>query len=236
MRTVTNTKLIQRNSKIGQYTTLGSLGLMVVAMIISYRMQNEPAYWLGALLVGFFLFQIGTYFTNRWGRNPRPNEVIDKSLKGLGRDFIAYHYVTPVSHLLVNPAGVWAILPYYLNGVVSYDKKRWRLKGGGVIQGYLRLFGQDTIGRPDLEAEAAIDSAQRYFKKVLPEGTEIPTIQTLLLFANPKVELNVEGAPMPALKAKDLKDFMRGKGKEKQLGESLLNRIQQALPQTTDEE
>jgi len=29
---------------------------------------------------------------------------------------------------------------------------------------------------------------------------------------------------------------MRGKSKEKQLGESLLNRIQQALPQTTDEE
>ena len=47
---------------------------------------------------------------------------------------------------------------------------------------------------------------------MLPEGTELPSIQSLLLFAHPQIELNnLEEAPIPALNSKDLKDFLREK-------------------------
>jgi hypothetical protein len=236
MKTVTNSKLIRRNAKIGQYTSLGALVVLGIGLFITFKMPDKFAYSLAALLLGFFMSQMGIYFTNRWGRSPRPDEIIDKSLKGLGREYTMYHFVTPVSHLLVGPAGVWAIVPYYQSGTITYEKKRWRIKGGGFAQKYLRIFGQENIGRPDQETEAEIDSAKRYLKRTLPEGTEIPLVGAVLLFANPKVELKVDDAPLPAMLPKDLKDFLREKSKEKPIGELTLEAIRKALPKPDKEE
>jgi hypothetical protein len=236
MKSVTNLKLIKRNAKIGQYTSFGALVVLGLGLFITFKYPNAFQYSLAALLVGFLMSQIGIHFTNRWGHNPRPDEIVDKSLKGLGREFTIYHYVTPVSHLLVGPAGVWTIMPNFQGGVIAYDKKRWKAKGGGVLQSYMRLFGQENLGRPDLESEAEIDSAKRYFKRVLPEGTEVPQVNSLLLFANPKVELKVDGAPLPALTPKDLKDFLREKTKDKTIGELTLDTVRKALPQAEKEE
>jgi hypothetical protein len=236
MKIVTNDRLIKRNAKIGQYTSLGALVVLGIGLYITFKYPTYFAYSLAALLIGFFMSQIGIHFTNRWGRNPHPDEIIDKSLKGLGREFSIYHYVTPVSHLLVGPAGVWTITPYFQNGTVAYEKNRWRAKGGGFLQSYMRLFGQENLGRPDLESEAEIDSAKRYLKRVLPEGTEIPQVRAALLFANPKVELHVEDAPIPAMTPKNLKDFLREKIKEKSISELLLSSIRAALPQAEKEE
>jgi hypothetical protein len=238
MKTVTNLKMIKRNAKIGQYTSMGALVVLAVGLYISFTMKtsNSFTYSLIALLLGFLMSQVGIHFTNRWGRNPRPDEIIDKSLKGLGREYNIYHYVTPVSHLLVGPAGIWTIIPYFQAGSVTYEKGRWRAKGGGFLQSYMRLFGQDNLGRPDLESEAGIDSARRYLKRVLPEGTEIPEVLSVLLFANQKVELHVEDAPISAMLPKDLKDFLREKGKEKTISELSLSTIRTALPQAEKEE
>ena len=236
MKSVTNTKLIQRNAKIGQYTSFGALVVLGLGLFITFKYPDKFEYSLAALLVGFLMSQIGIHFTNRWGHNPRPDEIVDKSLKGLGREFSIYHYVTPVSHLLVGPAGVWTIMPNFQGGIIAYDKKRWRVKGGGFLQSYMRMFGQENLGRPDLESEAEIDSAKRYLKRVLPEGTEIPQVNTILLFANPKVELKAEGAPLPALTPKDLKDFLREKSKDKSIGELTLSTIRAALPQAEKDE
>jgi hypothetical protein len=236
MKIVTNLKLIKRNAKIGQYTSLGALVVLGIGLYITFKYPTLFAYSLAALLIGFFMSQLGINFTNRWGRNPRPDDVIDKSLKGLGKEFTIYHYVTPVSHLLVGPAGIWTIIPFFQNGTVVYDKKRWRVKGGGFLQSYMRLFGQENLGRPDVESEAEIDSAKRYLKRVLPEGAEIPQIRAALLFANPKVELKVEDAPVPAMTPKDLKDFLREKSKEKTISDMMLSYIRKALPQPEKED
>jgi len=236
MKIVTNSKLVRRNAKIGQYTSLGALVVLGIGLYITFTMPDKFSYSLMALLLGFFMSQVGIYFTNRWGRSPRPDEIIDKSLKGLGREYSVYHYVTPVAHLLVGPAGVWALMPYYQSGVVTYQKNRWRAKGGGFIQSYLRIFGQENIGRPDLESNAEVESAKRYLKRVLPDGTELPPVNAALLFAHPKVQLQVQDAPLPALTPKDLKDFLRGKGKEEPLDETLLETIRGALPAPEREE
>jgi hypothetical protein len=236
MKTITNVKLIKRNAKIGQYTSLGALAVLGIGLYITFKMPDKFAYSLAALLIGFLMSQVGIHFTNRWGRNPRPDDIIDKSLKGLGRDFTIYHFVTPVSHLLVGPSGIWTIIPFFQSGTVVYDKKRWRAKGGGFLQSYMRLFGQENIGRPELESEAEIESAKRYLKRILPEGAEIPLVRAALLFANPKVELQVKDAPLPAMTPKDLKDFLREKIKEKPISDLMLSSIRASLPQAEKEE
>jgi hypothetical protein len=236
MKTVTNEKLIKRNAKIGQYTSLGALAVLGIGLYITFKMPDKFAYSLAALLLGFLMSQIGINFTNRWGRNPRPDDIIDKSLKGLGREYTIYHYVTPVSHLLIGPAGIWTIIPFLQAGTVVYDNKRWRAKGGGFLQSYMRLFGQDNLGRPDLEAEGQIESAKRYLKRSLPEGTEIPLVRAALLFGNPKVDLQANDAPTPAMTPKDLKDFLRDQSKEKTIRDESLALLRAALPQAEKEE
>ena len=236
MKVVTNIKLIKRNSKIGQFTSIGALVILGAGLYISFTRSDLFAYSLGALLLGFFMSQIGMYYGNRWGRSPRPDEVIDKSLKGLGREYTIYHYVTPASHLLVGPAGVWTLMPYYQSGVITYAKNRWKSRGGGFMQSYLRLFGQENMGRPELESGAEIDATKRYLTKILPDGTEIPPIKALLLFTSQKVELKIEDAPIPAITPKDLKDFLRTRSKDQPIGELTLDTLLRALPKPDREE
>jgi hypothetical protein len=236
MKVVTNLKLIKRNAKIGQFTSVGALVVLGIGLYISFKMPDKFAYSLGALLLGFFMSQIGMYYGNRWGRSPRPDEMIDKSLKGLGRDYSVYHYVTSAAHLLVGPAGIWTMMPYYQSGKIIYEKKRWKSRGGGFLQSYLRLFGQENMGRPEIESETEIEATKRYLSKILSEGSELPPIHTLLLFTSPKVDLQVVDAPLPALTPKDLKDFMREKGKENPIGDLMLGKLQELLPKPDREE
>ncbi len=236
MKVVTNTKLIKRNAKIGQYTSIGALVILGIGLYISFKLPDKFAYSLGALLLGFFMSQIGMYYGNRWGRSPRPDEAIDKSLKGLGREYTIYHYVTAASHLLVGPAGVWTLMPYYQSGEIVYAKKRWKARGGGFMQSYLRLFGQENMGRPEIESETEIEATRRYLAKILPDGSVVPPIKALLLFTSPKVELKVEDAPLPAITPKDLKDFLREKSKDEPIGELMLDTLLRALPKPEREE
>jgi len=236
MRIVTNLKLIKRNARIGQVTTIVALVILGIGMIITVKMPTQMGYSLGALLLGFFLSQMGIYYGNRWGRRPRPDELLDRSLKGLGREYTVYHYVTPASHLLVGLAGIWTLMPYYQSGVITYEKGRWRSKGGGFIQSYMRIFGQENLGRPDLETKSEVSLVKSHLTRLLPEGIVLPDINTALLFTNPRVELKVQDAPLPTLTPKDLKDFLRERAKGKPIGERTLDLLRKALPQAEKEE
>lgn len=236
MKIVTNTKLIKRNAAIGKYTSIAALVILGIGLYITFKMPDKFAYSLGCLMAGFLLSQFGIYFGNRWGRSPRPDEIINKNMKGLGRDYTVYHFTTPASHLLVGPAGVWTVMPYYQGGTIIYDGKRWRSKGGGFARSYLRMFGQENIGRPDLESEAEIKAVTNYLTRLLPEGTKLPPVRTALLFTDPKVELQAEKSPLPAMMPKDLKEFLKMQAKENPLPPLLLDAIRKALPQPEKEE
>ena len=228
MKIIKNEKLIERNGKIGQWVSMAALLVLGLGMYISFTKPEWFSYSLVSLVVGFILTQIGMYMGNRWGRSPRPDEKIDSGLKGLHSEFNIYHYSTPVSHLLVGPAGVWVIIPYHQKGKVEYRGNRWRLSGGGFLQGYMRLFGQEGIGNPEAEAGTEIDSLRKFFSRKMQEA-EIPDIHAVFVFTNDQVELDAGESPTPALKLKQLKEYIRQKVKEKQLGKITLESIKSVL-------
>jgi hypothetical protein len=228
MKIIKNEKLIKRNGQIGQVTSLAALVILGLGMYISFSKPELFSYSIGALLVGFMLTQVGMYMGNRYGRSPRPDEKFDAGLKGLPGDFTIYHYSAPVSHVLVGPAGIWILMPYHQRGKLSYRKNRWHMSGGGFLQGYMRLFGQEGIGRPDLEAENEILTLKKFLLKNMEEA-EIPEIQSSLIFTNEEVEIEAGESPVPAMKLKQLKDFMRQKGKEKPIGALTLDRIKKVF-------
>jgi hypothetical protein len=229
MRIIKNEKLIKRNARVGQYTSLSALAVLGVGMYISFTRPELFIWAVAALLVGFTLTQIGMYFGNRWGRSPRPDERLDAGLKGLTKDYSMYHWKTPVSHLLVGPAGIWVLLPYHQRGTVAYRKNRWRNTGGGVLQGYMRIFGQEGLGRPELEATSEINSLRKALAKEMDED-EIPEIKAALVFTTEGVEIKAEDAPTPALTIKKLKDFMRQRAKEKPITPAELESVKAVLP------
>ncbi len=236
MKIVTNSKLVKRNAAIGKYSSIVALVILGIGLYITFKMPDKFAYSMICLLAGFMLSQVGIYFGNRWGRSPRPDEIINKNMKGMGREYTVYHYVTPASHLLVGPAGAWTLLPLYQGGKIIYDGKRWRTKGGGFARSYLRIFGQESIGRPDLEAGAEIKAVTNYLTRLLPEGTQLPEVRSALLFTDPKAELEVEKAPLPAMTPKDLKEFLKARAKENPMPSLLLEAVRRALPQPEKEE
>jgi hypothetical protein len=214
MKVITNDRLIKRNGRLGQVATISGLLVLVGGMFVSFRYPNFAGYAWVALLLGFALSQLGLYFGNRWGRRPRPDELIDQGLKGLNDQYSIYHYMTPVSHLLVGPSGLWVILPYYQVGTIVYEKGRWKQKGGGFMQRYLRAFAQEGVGRPDIEAPNEVQSITKFLNKRLPDR-DYPEVTPALVFTNDKVNLEVENAPILTLPLKKLKETVRKAAKEK---------------------
>jgi hypothetical protein len=229
MKIVANEGLIIRNRKIGQVTTIASLVVLSAGLVLSFIQSDSRLVSLSflALLVGFILSQVGIYFGNRYGRRPRPDESLDTGLKGLEDKYRLYHYVTPVSHLLLGPAGIWILLPYPQSGKIVYEKKRWKQKGGNW---YLKIFAQDGLARPDLDVATAMDNLDSFFKKQLPDAV-LPPVQALLLFTNDNAIVEADDAPYPTLHIKKVKEFLRKKAKESPTPPEKIKIISDILPQ-----
>ncbi len=227
MNIVTNESLIKRNAKIGQFGLLGGLLVSATGVYVSFTYPERVGWLFSALLVGYAISQIGIYFTNRWGRRPRPDELLNKALKGLDRSYTIYHYSTPASHVLVGPAGVWVFIPKYQRGTMVYEKGRWRQKGGGLLLAYMRVFAQEGIGRPDLEIKDEVQVLGKYLKQKL--GEDAPEIRAALVFTSPNATVLADDAPVPTLKVDDLKKFIRDQAKRKRMGEPLIQAVNDAL-------
>jgi len=224
MKVITNDKLVRRNRRLGQIATITGLVVLVGGMVISFR---NPAYyglsWI-ALFIGFALSQIGLYFGNRWGRHPRPDELLNEGLKGLNDQYSLFHFMTPAAHLLVGPSGMWVILPFHQRGRIVYEKGRWKQKGGGFMQKYLRIFAQEGIGRPDLEGPAEAAAINRFMKRKFPD-TQVSEASVALVFTSENAQLEVENAPIPTLPLKKLKEMVRKAAKEKPMSPDLIREI-----------
>lgn len=233
MKIITNEKLIKRNRKLGQVLSLVSLGILGVGLYMSFQ-QNLVTLSFAALLVGFLTSQLGIYYGNRWGRSPRPDEQLTAALKGLDNRHTLYHYTAPVPHLLTGPSGIFVLLPFSQKGTITYEKNRWRQKGGNL---YLKIFAQEGLGRPDLDMRATQDTLKNFLVKM--EGSEaLPEPTPVLVFTNPKVVVQAPDAPAPTVAVDKLKDFIRGRMKDKSQQISLenLKLLENALPAGDTEE
>jgi hypothetical protein len=230
MKIFVHEKNIRRNAKIGQFTSLGSLLILAGGMYVSFAYPTQLYISFIALLIGFISSQVGIYFGNRWGRRPRIDERLTGALKGLTKDYSIYHFLTPVNHLLVGPAGIWIIEPYYQRGTIAFERGKWKQKGGGLMLGYLKIFAQEGLGRPDIEIKSDIDNLTEQFKKNLTDDQPVPPINVVLVFTDDRVVLETEGAPYPAIKLDQLKEFVRKAAKQSPIPAADIKRITSVLP------
>lgn len=227
MKIIKNEKLIKRKGTIGNWMNLSAIAILGGALYFTFMNQTNSQmilYSYIALFAGLIVMQIGMYLGIRYGRSPRPDEKLDAGLKGLPGDYTLYHYTTPASHLLVGPAGVWVLMPYHQRGQVSYQKNRWKVGGGGPLQAYMRIFGQEGLGRPDAEIDSELRNINKHFAKQMDESS-LPEVSPLMVFTSDDVQIDAEDAPVPALKLKQIKDFLRQKAKERKLSAESIQEI-----------
>ncbi len=129
MKIIIDLKSVQRNALIGKITRWVSLGCMLIALIAIFSEETVTnptlfAVYFSIMIVGVLLSSVSSYFTTRFGRSPRPDELINKSFKGLDDRFQIYHYRSPIPHLLSGPAGVWSIIPTFVDGEIIYDENK----------------------------------------------------------------------------------------------------------------
>jgi flagellar biosynthesis protein FliQ len=230
MRISNNTKLINRNKRISQIVLYLSLALLVVGLLWSLTSptvtQTQFSYLV--LIPAYILVQVSIFLANRWSRSPRPDEIVAQSLKGLPDQYSLYNYYAGVNHLLVGPAGLWIIKPYYHSGEIAYDseKNRFRQKGGPFI--ISKLFGQESL--PDISHESKIAKGQ--FEKFIKKNDLKIDIDPKIvnIFYSEKADLNTRNAPEPTMPADKLKDFIRGQAKQNSYRNEEIEKITNQLP------
>jgi len=152
MKIIIDQKSVQRNALIGKILRWVSLGCMLVALIavFSEEISSNPnlfAIFFAIMIVGVLLSSVSGFFTSRFGKSPRPDELIDRTFKGLDDRYQIYHYRSSIPHLLVGPAGLWSIIPTYIDGEIIYDdnKGNWIHKRNSILN---RLLQKEYFPNP----------------------------------------------------------------------------------------
>ena len=213
MQIIRDDGLVARRRKTGQIASLVGIAIIGGGMIFTWVApnQNIPQQLLLyvpllTLLVGFILSNVGIYFTNRWGRSPRPDEVLDLSLKGMSRDYRLYHFALPAPHVLLAPSGPIVLVVKYEGGKYSVDGEKWR-QGFSLIR-TLNFMGREGLGNPTKDADYQVGRMRQFLAKHAPELEEIP-IRPVIVFVADKVVLEIGESRVPVQRAAKLKGFLR---------------------------
>jgi hypothetical protein len=221
MQVSRNEKMIARRSKWGTYATLGGLGVLVVGMVISFRVQYL---WFSmlALLIGFVLSQYGNYNLRRWGRSPRPDQQLENYLKGFDDHYHLFAWTSlPAPYVLLTPQGLYVFVVRDQTGKVTNEGRKWSSKwNAGKI---LMVFAQEGLGNPTTEA---LDTTQQLIKWLNSKLPDVQVgVQPAIVWLTERVDLHVSEPEVPVLEGKSLKKWLRGPGK----GETLKNADYRAI-------
>jgi hypothetical protein len=228
MKLIRNDKLISRNKKIGNILFIAGIAVLGGGLILSFKPDmTKTLLSFAALIVGFIISQISTHLVTRFGRSPRNDELISDNLAKFNNDYSLYVYSAPVPILFVGPEGIWIPVPVNATGEVYYDKK-WKQKGG---QAFLKLFGQENIGKPELDVASNEEEITKFLGGILSEN-EMPPINSILVSMNPKTVIgDVSNAPTPIVQLDALRRKIRKyeRNSELVIPQEVLDKIEEAL-------
>ena len=230
MKLSINHKLIQKNKRISQIILYTSLALLLIGFLLTINNKDlsQTLYAYLILIPAYILVQVSIYMANRWGRSPRPDEIILQSLKGMDDRFTLYTYTTKIPFLLLGPAGLFIIKPYHQSGTITYNsaKSHYEQKKGGNF--ITRLFGQESI--PDIEKESKYFLKQ-FEKYISNQKLDIEIAPKIInVFFSEKADIQAKNAPEVTIHTDRLKDFIRQQSKSATLSEEEVKRIRLQLP------
>ncbi len=235
MKIVVDEKKYKRLALLGRIALFGSLGILLAGLLLTLfgpqlgllTPENSSLFfilYLIILLVGFTASRVGFHYGNRYLAPTRPDMVLRESLKGLDRKYALMLFAQPTNYMLIEPGGVTVFVVRNQEGKITYKDGKWKRK-----ESLLRFwFGRDEpLGDPTADITEELRKVNRALTEKLPT-LKIP-LRGIIVFSNPKAVLDVEPSPIAVLRAEDLKDYLRGAGKLKELPNSLQRKVREAL-------
>ncbi|MBI5957309.1 MAG: hypothetical protein HY866_01145, partial [Chloroflexi bacterium] len=201
MRVVINQKLVDRNRKMAHFMFFISLAGMGIGFFYTWTADpNSQTSQLSCLILPMLLMLTlaSVRLANLWVREPRPVNVLNEALKGLGKKYTLFHHLLPAPHVLVGPEGVFSLTIVWQERAYRVKGKKWFGDEGLLrkLNGYMR---QDLIGNPFTEATFHARETQRLIDKLAPgAGIEV---QPLIVLINPKAFFLADQPLRPVLYA-----------------------------------
>ncbi|MCB0076301.1 MAG: hypothetical protein KDD73_02685 [Anaerolineales bacterium] len=206
----TNHQKIKRYQSIGMRLALAGVVLLIISAVLLFAVQNEMLAWI-PLMLGVLVSGAGTYFINRWGREPLPEKRLPDALSFLGSWGVLLNHYGPVPHLLLTKRGLTILHSKQYEGEVRYDPKKSRWGSKFSLR---RFYGQgmtaETVGNPTQEAEQLEAKVRAWL--VDKVGADAPAripVETILLFMPPKTTFAFDEAPIPVATPETIADRVK---------------------------
>lgn len=244
MKLYRNTAEIRKKESLGRRLSLIGLGILFIGLLASFvpswfppsedpdvtvsaPVQFLQTYWtwisFAALPLGFIFASFGSYFINRFARRrwpgmktiARPDEVLERSMKGFDDKYAYFAWSLPANHVLVGPSGILVMAVRSDRGRVTVQGDRWREPFS--IGRFFTVFAREGVGNPTLELEDQIKRLRALLEKApLPQGESADSvpIEPVAIFLNPEMQIKLENPSITVLRADQLKDYVRRRGRE----------------------
>jgi hypothetical protein len=235
MKIVVDEKKVKRQSLIGKLALYGSLGVLVGGLLLTlfgqqlglFSYENIGLFYIvytAVLIVGFGVSRVGMYYGNRYLSPGRPSQVLRECLKGMERKYTLMMFSLPADYVLIEPGAVTVFIIKTQSGRVGFKQGKWKRRENFISM----WFGRDEpLGDPTAEANEALRRIAKLLADQAPD-LKVP-LRAVIIFTNPKIVLDLDPSPLSVVKAEDLKDFLRGPGKLKELPNSVMRQVRSAL-------
>ena len=236
MKVYRNLKEIRRKDTIGRRFTLTGMGVLalgfVASLVPTWYAPDAPIqpgivgfiqqYWswisFGALFAGFICASIGSYYINRYARRrwpgsrfvERPDEMLERNLKGLDDKFAFFSQSLPASYLLAGPNGITIFALRSDKGKVIVDGDRW--KEPFSLMRFFTFFAREGVGSPNQDIELQKEKLRALLAQ--SDGLAEVPMDGAAVFLNPQIELQLNNPVIPVLKPEQVKDYVRARVKD----------------------
>ena len=229
MQNVVDEERILRGARIGKIAMVASLVFMAAAVIVSLALPTFLWISLLGATVGLLISSIASMNMNRWVREPRADQALAQALKGFDDRYQLYSYYLPAPHVFLTPMGVYVLTALGQDGTIHYDGTKFRRNFS--LGRVLRFMGEEGMGKPFAEAQAQVQAIQTLLDEA-GLGDELE-IQNIVVFFNPRAQLDVSDPPVPVVLPKDLKKAIRKMASPKMSGEQY-RRLEELFDETAD--
>ena len=218
----------------------------VNSVVASFLQTNWVYISFVALPLGFICASIGSFFINRFasrrwpGRKTleRPDEVLERSLKGLDNKYSYFVWSLPANYVVVGPCGALIFILRSDRGKIVVDGDRWREPFR--ISRIFTVFAREGVGNPSREIEEQQSQLRQLLQNaaiedeaMAEEVANVP-IEGAAVFLHPEMELDIQSSPLPVLTVDQVKSFVRRSVQENRLRSSTVRHLTEYLESQAD--
>jgi hypothetical protein len=203
MQSLVNQPFLDKRRKLASWASYAGIGALFAGVLTASRSMLLSYLFL---VLGVIAASIGAYLSNRYVKEPRADQVLAQVLEGLDKRYALYNYYLAASHVIASHFGLTVVLPRPQKGQISYAGGKWQHHARW--RHLTQFFGEPAVGKPELALEDEVAPVAQWIAEAMPGDEPVP-VNGVVVFTDASAQLEVASAPVNALRADALPDYMR---------------------------